>query len=62
MNPLARFEVIAAFVLDALLPLLEMTLRGVAIEHHNLAVLLFKVAIWCTCVASLALSYRRACR
>ena len=41
---------------------LEETLRHTASEPHNLLVVIVKFLLWGTCVASLALSFRRATR
>ena len=41
---------------------LEATLRGQEREMHNGIVLAFKLLLWGTCVASLALSFRRVVR
>jgi hypothetical protein len=41
---------------------LELTLRRAETEPNNMTVLLFKLALWSTCVTSLALSFRRAVR
>ncbi len=41
---------------------LESTLRGAETEPNNMTVILFKLALWSTCVISLVLSFRRAVR
>jgi hypothetical protein len=38
---------------------LEATLRGTATEPNDMTVLLFKLALWSTCVAGLVLSFGR---